>query len=234
MNTILIVDDDVHLCDEVAHVLREADWTPLIAYSSEEARALLTNNEVDLMLLDWSLPGTSGIDFCKQLRREENPIAIIFLTGRTGIENISAGLENGGDDYITKPFDVRELIARVHAVSRRPAHRRRESIKIRGITFFPSVRAARNDANEVQLSFMESSILEFFMRNPDTFFSAAQVFSQVWPADSNALSDETVRVHMRLLRNKLALLGEEKLIITVRGSGYILRDKTYMNIVRPH
>jgi DNA-binding response OmpR family regulator len=233
MDTVLIVEDEVHLCEEIAHILREAGWTTVLTHSSEEAAQVLASRPIDVMLLDWSLPGMSGVDFCKQLRREGNQIAIIFLTGRNGIDDIAQGLETGGDDYITKPFDVRELVARLRAVRRRPVSLRRESIIVRGVQFFPSVRAARMGSTEVQLTFMESSILEFFMRNPDTFFSAAQIFEQVWPADSNASSDETVRVHMRLLRTKLAQLGEEKLIITVRGSGYILRDKTYMNIEKP-
>lgn len=233
MDTVLIVEDEVHLCEEIAHVLSHAGWATVQSHNAEDAAQILGQRPIDMILLDWSLPGVSGVDFCKRLRREGNPIAVIFLTGRNCIDDIAHGLESGGDDYITKPFDVRELVARLRAVGRRPVSLRREFLEVRGVNFFPSVRAARKGSVEVQLTFLESSILEFFMRNPDTYFSAAQIFEQVWPEESNTSSDETVRVHMRLLRTKLAQLGEEKLIITVRGSGYILRDQTYMSIEKP-
>jgi OmpR-family two-component system manganese-sensing response regulator len=233
METILIVDDDSDLCNQIAYVLRDRDWAVEIAYCGADATTLLKSKHVDFILLDWNLPDISGLDLCKQLRGSGCETPIIFLTGRNSIDDKELGLDSGGDDYICKPFHVRELLARIRTIKRRPPNLLREPIEVRGLTLIPPIRIARMNDREVQLTQLESAILEFFMRHRDNYFSAEQLFESVWPADTNASTDETVRVHMRLLRSKLEQLGIENLIVTVRGSGYILRDKS-LTSTQPH
>lgn len=229
---IILIDDDVNFSEALSRSLLENNWLVEVAYSGIEAYILLEKQPFDFILLDWNLPDTSGPSICKSLRKSGNETPIIFLTGRQTIDDKELALDSGADDFISKPFDVRELFARIRAIGRRPKALWRRPYEIRGATLLPTIRMLTCGNSQVQLTFLESAILEFLMRNCDTYFSAAQLFNEVWPYDSVASSDETVRVHMRLLRRKLAEVGCENLIITVRGSGYILRDKTYKHITK--
>ncbi|HEY9718065.1 MAG TPA: response regulator transcription factor, partial [Trichormus sp.] len=149
---------------------------------------------------------------------------IIFVTGRNTIDEKESGFEAGGDDYITKPFDVRELLARVRALGRRPGKYGKTELSARGVVLDPDLRKVTSTAGSAQLSGLESAVVEFLLRNKNRFFSSAELFEAVWEPDADA-SDETVRVRMRIIRQKLTKIGAEDLIETVRGSGYVIRDE---------
>lgn len=223
MEKLLIVEDDAGFSDQLSSALKSHGWTAEIALNGSDGLQLLHHFRFDFILLDWELPDISGLEICRTFRARGGNTPIIFLTGRREIEDKEAGFAAGGDDYLTKPFDVRELIARIGSIKRRPRMTARTPLVINNLALDPRLRVVRSHKGEVQLSFRESNILEFFLSNRNVFFSGAQIFEALWPTDTEA-SDQTVKVHMGLLRKKLAQLEADSLISTVKGAGYILRD----------
>ncbi len=223
MPKMLIVDDEVDYTRQLRSLLQEHGWTVEIANTGKDALQFLTNFQFDFVLLDWNLPEVTGLEICKRYRAAHGEAPVIFLTGRTSIDDKEAGFEAGGDDYLTKPFDVRELLMRVRALTQRPA-RRIESLAAQGVTLDPRLRTVHHLNESVQLSALETAILEFLLRNKNRFFSASELFEAVWEPDASA-SDETVRVRMRIIRQKLSKIKAEELVETVRGSGYVIRDQ---------
>jgi DNA-binding response OmpR family regulator len=220
----LIVDDDVGFADKLRFVLQERGWSVELAASGFDAMQLLKNFRFDFILLDWSLPEMTGLEICRKYRESGGEAPVIFVTGRNTIDDKESGFEAGGDDYITKPFDVRELLARIRALGRRPGKYGKTNLSARGIILDPDLRQVTSTTGSAQLSGLESAVLEFLMRNKNRFFSSAELFEAVWEPDADAL-DETVRVRMRIIRQKLTKIGAEDLIETVRGSGYVIRDE---------
>jgi DNA-binding response OmpR family regulator len=220
MSKVLIVDDDVELASAIDRVLREAGWSTEKAHTGADALQLLTNFKFDLVILDWNLGDTTGIKICQQFRATGGETPIMFLTGRNTSPDKELGLDSGGDEYITKPFDNRELLARARAMLRRPALSA-EGLIINGVQLDPRGKSLIAGEKKVQLSSTEFVIIEFLFRNAGTFYTAVQVYDALWPADAESTS-EVVRVHVKVLRRKLALLGLEDLIKTVRGAGYIV------------
>jgi DNA-binding response OmpR family regulator len=163
----------------------------------------------------------------KQLRQEGFAKPIIFLTGKHEVQDKELALDSGADDYITKPFDVRELLARIRTIKRRIPPTAKQPIMVRGIEFVPQLRLVRRDQQQVRLTNTEGEILEFLMRHPDEYFSGADLFKELWGSDAEGASDQVVRTHIRSLRLKMAEIGAPMLVITVRGGGYIVRDATY-------
>jgi OmpR-family two-component system manganese-sensing response regulator len=224
LEKLLIVEDDAEFSQALSKTLVSQGWMVETAGTGRDGLQLLTNFRYDFVLLDWDLPDITGLEICRQFRTAGGATPVIFVTGRSDIEDREAGLDCGGDDYITKPFDVRELLARIRAIQRRPRTLERAPlVAAQGLALDPLLRTAVSNGKSVQLSLTESNILEFFLRNRNRFFSAVDVFEEVWPSDSEA-SVDTVKVTMGLLRRKLTQLGAEGLISTVKGSGYILRE----------
>jgi two-component system, OmpR family, manganese sensing response regulator len=223
MEKMLIIDDDAQVAQELLQTLEAHGWSVERADNGSDGLQLMRCSSYDFILLDWNMPGMSGLQLCKTFRAEGGETPIIFLTGRSETDDKIAGMEAGGDDYLAKPFEIRELLARVRAIQRRPRTLIRERLKVKDLELEPKLRSATKDGVNVQLSFTESNILELFLRKRNTFFTAAQVFASVWPSDSGA-SVETVRVHMQFLRAKLARIGAQDLIETVKGAGYIVRE----------
>ncbi len=191
------------------------------------AEQLIAKDPPDLILLDWMLPGKSGVEFARQLkgRPESAGIPIIMLTARGEENDKVQGLESGADDYITKPFSTRELIARIRAILRRTAATApAEEIEIQGLSLNPATHRVVAQKKAVELGPTEFRLLHFFMTHTERVYSRAQLLDQVWGANIY-VEERTVDVHIRRLRKALAPSGHDRLLQTVRGSGYRLSTK---------
>src|SRR5512137_599997 len=221
---ILVVEDEPAIQERLAMNLEHAGDHVLRARDAEEAGQLVRHALPDLIVLDWMLPGQSGIAFARQLRQDERTrqVPIIMLTARSQEQDKVAGLESGADDYVTKPFSPRELIARVKAVLRRRAPELTdEPIEIGGLRLDPATHRVTSGAQQLELGPTEFRLLHFFMAHPERVHSRSQVLDQVW-GDHVFVEERTVDVHIRRLRKALEPTGHDRLIETVRGSGYRL------------
>ena len=224
---ILIVEDESPILELLALNISQAGYNPLRAISAEHAEKLINEALPDIILLDWMLPGMSGIDFAKKLRSNTltKTIPIIMLTARSDELDKVKGLEVGADDYITKPFSPRELNARIKAVLRRKAPELTEDIlKINGLELNPVSHRVTGNNKPLEMGPTEFRLLHFFMSNPERVYSRSQLLDKVWGSQI-FIEDRTVDVHIRRLRNILAQSQHENLIQTVRGSGYRLSTK---------
>jgi two-component system phosphate regulon response regulator PhoB len=223
--TVLIVEDEPAILELVAVNIEHAGFKTLRAASAEEASLLLAEILPDLVLIDWMLPGQSGVALARRLRGDARTreLPIILLTARAEEPDKIAGLEAGADDYITKPFSTKELVARIRAVLRRRKPQHGESlVEIDGLQLDPL--AHRVTGNGAPLSFgpTEFRLLHYLMTHPNRVYSRTQLLDEVW-GDHVFIEERTVDVHVRRLRQALAPSGHDKLIETVRGSGYALR-----------
>jgi len=224
---ILIVEDESPILELLALNISQAGYNPLRAISAEHAEKLINEALPDIILLDWMLPGMSGIDFAKKLRSNAltKTIPIIMLTARSDELDKVKGLEIGADDYITKPFSPRELNARIKAVLRRKAPELTEDIlKINGLELNPVSHRVTGNNKPLEMGPTEFRLLHFFMSNPERVYSRSQLLDKVWGSQI-FIEDRTVDVHIRRLRNILTQSQHENLIQTVRGSGYRLSSK---------
>ena len=224
---ILIVEDESPILELLALNISQAGYNPLRAISAEHAEKLINEALPDIILLDWMLPGMSGIDFAKKLRSNAltKSIPIIMLTARSDELDKVKGLEVGADDYITKPFSPRELNARIKAVLRRKAPELTEDLlKINGLELDPVSHRVSGNNKPLEMGPTEFRLLHFFMSNPERVYSRSQLLDKVWGSQI-FIEDRTVDVHIRRLRNILTKSQHEGLIQTVRGSGYRLSTK---------
>lgn len=221
-STILIIEDEQPIRDMLRFALNAAGYQVIEAVDSHEAQMRLADILPDLILLDWMLPGTSGIELARRLKREEltREIPIIMLTARAEEEHKIQGLDSGADDYITKPFSTRELIARIRAVLRRTAPEGEDARLQAGdlVMDTASHRVTLNDRT-LDMGPTEYRLLAFFMAHPERVYSRGQLLDRVW-GRSVYVEERTVDVHIRRLRKVLEPFGYERLIQTVRGSGY--------------
>lgn len=225
MAKILIVDDDTELSNTLRHVLQEQGYLVEQAFAGGDALQLLTNFDYDVIVLDWSMPGVTGEAVCLQYRKNGGQAPVIFLTGQTEIDFVERGLNAGADDYLTKPFAVRELSARLRSLLRRRRSAFESELKVRNLVLKPELNLLIAGDEKIELRPKETALLEYFLVNPNRIFSAQQLLDSVWPSESSATAN-TVRTWMGLLRHKLAPLGHEDLIRTVPGSGYVLDVST--------
>lgn len=223
MSKLLLIDDDCKLAELLKSELAENGWQVEIAHDFADGWQLLSSFSFDMILLDWTLPDGTGLKLCRDFRDSGGTTPIIFLTGKTDMDSMETGLDTGADDYITKPFDVREILARIRSVQRRPAHYLQTELKIRGVSLDKKLMALRYNDATLRLSATEFSIMEFFFRHLDQIFSSSELFAKIWPSDSDA-KETTVRVHMHLLRKKLEPLGLKDFIKTIKSTGYILES----------
>lgn len=219
---ILIIDDEPAIRDMVAYALRKAEYEPVPAGDAREAQVRISERVPDLILLDWMLPGTSGLELARRFRRDEltREIPIIMLTARGEENDRVSGLESGVDDYVVKPFSARELLARIKAVMRRSRGDSEDgSVSLGGLRIDgPAHRVFAADT-PVEIGPTEYRLLHFFMTHPERVYSRTQLLDQVW--GSNVYVEErTVDVHIRRLRKTLEPHGLEGLVQTVRGAGY--------------
>ena len=221
MSKVLIVEDDLALAQVVKDSLSENKYTVDMVHRGSDARAYLSSMTYDLIIFDWELPDTTGIELCNEYRSKGGAAPVLFLTGRNTVPDRITGLDSGADDYLTKPFDVRELMSRVRALLRRPPTVTYKTIKARNIELDPVNHVVTMAGPEIKLYPKEFSLLELFMRNPQRVFSPDDLLSKVWPTDSDA-SIETVRTTILRLRQKVEADPDNPLIRTIRGVGYRL------------
>ena len=219
---ILIVDDERAIREMISLALSKEGFACLEAANAHEAEKLIQEEAPDLVLLDWMMPGLSGIDFVRRLRKEEKTrtLPVIMLTAKTEEQDKIQGLDTGADDYLAKPFSTRELIARVRALLRRSTSMDDTSVKsVAGLTLDEETHRVRAGDHYIELGPTEFKLLNFFMQNPERVFSREQVLNNVW-GERVYVEDRTVDVHIRRLRKELEPTGHDKLIQTVRGAGY--------------
>ena len=222
--TVLVVEDEPAIQELIAYNLKQAGHQPLRADNAEQALRLVQEALPDLVLLDWMLPGLSGIELARRLRadRRTKAIPIIMLTARADEQDKLTGLDTGADDYITKPFSPRELTARVKAVLRRRAPQMTDDlVQIGALRLDPATHRVSAGNEHVQLGPTEFRLLHFLMTHPERVHSRTQLLDQVW-GDHVFVEERTVDVHIRRLRKALEPSGQDALIQTVRGSGYRL------------
>jgi len=225
--SVLIVEDEPAILELVAVNLEHAGYQTLRAKSAEEAARVLVDTLPDLVLLDWMLPGQSGLAFARRLRADARTreLPIIFLTARADELDKVAGLEVGADDYITKPFSTRELVARVRALMRRrKPHRDQAPLEIAGLRLDPAAHRVHGDGQPLTLGPTEFRLLHYFMSHPNRVYSRTQLMDEIW-GDQVIIEERTVDVHIRRLRQALAPSGHDALIETVRGRGYAMRTE---------
>ena len=219
---VLVVEDEAPIREMLCFMLEQKGFHPVEAADFSEAVALVREPYPDLILLDWMIPGGSGIQFIKLMKQEEltRNIPIVMLTARGEEEDKVRGLEVGADDYITKPFSPKELTARIKAVMRRSVPTATEEvIDVQGLRLDPvSHRVTANDLPLV-MGPTEFRLLHFFMTHPERVYSREQLLNNVWGTNVY-VEDRTVDVHIRRLRKAMAVTGHEVLIQTVRGAGY--------------
>ncbi len=224
--TVLIVDDEAAIREMIAVALQMAGYRCLEAENAQSAHAIVVDHQPDIILLDWMMPDVSGIELGRRLKRETAyaDIPIIMLTARSEEDNKIQGLEAGADDYITKPFSPRELIARLKAVLRRTATAGiDEPIEVEGLRLDPSSHRVSSGETELEFGPTEFRLLQFFMTHPERAYTRSQLLDQVWGGNVY-VEERTVDVHIRRLR--LALGAQhEHLVQTVRGTGYRFSTK---------
>jgi len=222
---ILVVEDEPAVQELIAVNLEHAGHQVLRAGNVPEAEALIREVLPDLVLLDWMLPGAPGTSFARQLRADDRTkdIPIIMLTARAQEHDKVAGLEGGADDYVTKPFSPRELLARIKAVMRRRAPQLTDDIvEISGLKLDPGSHRVTGRGAGVDLGPTEFRMLHFFMTHPERVYSRTQLLDEVW-GDHVFVEERTVDVHIRRLRQALEATGHDRLVETVRGTGYRFR-----------
>lgn len=222
--TILVVEDEPAIQELISYNLQQAGHLALRADNAEQALSLVKEALPDVVLLDWMLPGASGIDLARRLRAEERTrsIPIIMLTARSDERDKVTGLETGADDYVTKPFSPRELLARIQAVLRRRAPQMTDdSVEIGGLALDPVTHRVSARGAAVTLGPTEFRLLHFLMTHSERVHSRAQLLDQVW-GDHVFVEERTVDVHIRRLRKALEPSGLDALVQTVRGAGYRL------------
>jgi two-component system phosphate regulon response regulator PhoB len=223
--TVLVVEDEPQIQELVAVNLEHIGHKVLRAASAEEAEAAIRNALPDVLVLDWMLPGESGLAFARRLRADERTreLPILMLTARAMEQDKISGLEAGADDYLTKPFSPKELAARIKAVLRRRAPQLSgDAVEAEGLRLDPGTRRVTTQGKRVELSPSEFRLLHFLMTHPGRVYSRAQLLDQVW-GDHVFIEERTVDVHIRRLRKALEPSGHDRLIDTVRGSGYGFR-----------
>jgi two-component system phosphate regulon response regulator PhoB len=223
--SVLIVEDEPAILELIAVNLQHAGFEALRAKSAEEATRLLSDVLPDLVLLDWMLPGQSGMALARSLRADSRTkeMPLIFLTARAEESDKLAGLGSGADDYITKPFSTKELVARIRAVLRRrkPQHGE-EPVEVSGLRLDPAAHQVSGHGQALDLGPTEFRLLHYLLTHPNRVYARAQLLDEVW-GDHVFIEERTVDVHIRRLRQALAPSGHDALIQTVRGSGYALR-----------
>jgi len=219
---ILVVEDERPIREMVAFGLRRAGFDVVEAEDTREARARIADRRPDLVLIDWMLPDMSGLELTRSLKKDKDTreVPIIMLTARAEEQDKVTGLEGGADDYVTKPFSPRELLARINAVLRRSTvSTPEELIAAGGLTLDAAGHRVTVNDSTVPLGPTEYRLLSFFMTHPERVYSRSQLLDRVWGGNVY-VEERTVDVHIRRLRKALESFDCDKFIQTVRGAGY--------------
>ncbi|PJC80117.1 DNA-binding response regulator [Candidatus Roizmanbacteria bacterium CG_4_8_14_3_um_filter_36_12] len=218
---ILIIEDEHRIANSIKKGLEQENYAVDIAYDGNDGFDLAATEEYDVIILDLMLPGMDGTDICQSLRKNKVHTPILILTAKGQIQDKVKGLDNGADDYLTKPFSFEELLARIRALTRRPKTTLGEVLTVSDLIFNPKTFEVKRFGKLIKLSNKEFSLLEYLMRNKARILTKDQIIGHVWDYDADILPN-TVEVYIRNLRNKIDLPFKKKkpLIITIRGFGY--------------
>jgi DNA-binding response OmpR family regulator len=220
---ILLVEDEIKLARFVALELESEGYTVTVAHDGMTGLTMARQTPPDLALLDWMLPGLSGLEVCRRLRSTGFKAPIIFLTAKDEVSDRVTGLEAGADDYVIKPFSIEELIARVRAHLRRNQEGNEEILEFDTLVLNRKTREVRRGSRAIELTAKEFDLLEYFLAHPRQVLTRDQILETVWGYDF--LGDSNIiEVYVRYLRLKLEESQESRLIQTIRGVGYALRD----------
>jgi two-component system response regulator MprA len=222
---ILVVDDERAVRDSLRRALELEGYAVELAADGEEALERLgVNGDPDAVILDVLMPGLDGLEVCRRIRRDGNRVPVLMLTARDEVENRVAGLDAGADDYVTKPFALEELLARMRALMRRTPGGSGEPLRFADLELDPGTREVRRAGEPVDLTRTEFSLLELFMLNPRQVLTRSIIFERVWGYDFGFASN-SLDVYIGYLRRKTEAGGGPRLIQTVRGVGYALRER---------
>jgi len=225
MATILIVDDDPKLLNMLRRTLEHEGFQVSTAADGYAALDQVQAHHPDVIVLDWLMPGLNGIGVVKQLRAVDDKTLILMLTARDAIEDRVEGLETGADDYLVKPFAPAELLARIHALLRRPAiGTKEESLTYADLYLSPVTRETRRGNRSFELTSKEFDLLQYLMRHARQVVRREQILQEVWGYDFGG-DDNVLEVYIGYLRKKTEAGGESRLIQTVRSVGYVLREE---------
>ena len=218
---VLVVEDDADIADVLRRSLRNEGYEVKTSADGAEALDLATGFVPDLVVLDLGLPGLDGIEVCRRLRTDGD-VPILMLTARSETEDRVAGLDSGADDYLVKPFERKELLARIRALLRRRPPRGSASLSVGDLNLNPDTREVRRGEREIELTNRECELLEHLMRNERLVVSRERLIDEVWGYDPMAATN-TIDVFISNLRRKLEAGGESRLLHTKRGAGYVLK-----------
>lgn len=218
---ILLVDDDKQLSGQLKTFLERENYAVELADDGRTGLELLRHYHYDLIILDWQMPALSGLEVLKSFREHGGRSPVIMLTGRAEVSDKLQGFDSGADDYLGKPFDMRELLARARLLLRRPAMDSGDELKVRGLILSLSARKLSKNGVEIPLAKKEFALLELLMRNPNQVFSTTALLDRIWENDSDATSD-SLRTAVKKLRKKIDEEGQESLIRNLPGVGYRL------------
>ncbi|MFB0507033.1 MAG: response regulator transcription factor [Thermodesulfobacteriota bacterium] len=221
---ILVVEDEKKVASFIKKGLQEEHYAVDIAYDGEEGLALAQINEYDLILLDIMLPKLDGMEVLRRIRRNGFGVPILILTAKDSVEDIVTGLDTGSDDYLTKPFSFAELVARVRALLRRKAKEKTDILTIGDLSLSTSTHRVKRGTREIELTPKEYALLEYFMRNPNRILTRALITEHVWDYHFDPETN-VIDVYVNYLRKKIDQGFEKKLIHTIRGSGYMMKDE---------
>jgi two-component system, OmpR family, response regulator MprA len=221
---ILIVDDDQHITGVLRRALAYEGYTVEVATRGDEALHKVIEHPPELVVLDIMLPGIDGVEVCRRLRASGNQVPILMLTAKDSIPDRVAGLDEGADDYLVKPMELEELLARVRALLRRRNPEQAEVLRFADVELDTGTRIARRGKREISLSTTEYELLALFMRRPRQVLTRDIIMERVWGYDFEGESN-VLEVYVGYLRNKLEADGEPRILHTIRGAGYVLREK---------
>lgn len=224
---ILIIEDEFNLADAIASKLKKEKYQVDICTDGEEGLYNATTNIYDLIILDVMLPGINGFEILNNIRKEEIKTKVIMLTAKSTLEDKLTGLEHGANDYVTKPFHIEELIARVNIQLKDPTEIKNKNIIIYGdieLNIATSKLNCKNTGETVELVCKEFQLLEYFMRNPNQILSKDQIYDKVWGME-NEIESNNLEAYLSFIRKKLKAIGSNVNVKAVRGLGYRLEEK---------
>ena len=217
---ILLVDDEIELTDPLSRLLQRQGYEVAVATDGQVGCNMATGDRYDLLILDWMLPGKSGLAICQEVRSQGQTTPVLFLTAKDTLDDRVDGLDAGADDYLVKPFELRELLARVRALLRRPPTLEAATgLQFADLTLDVENQLASRRGDRIELSEKEVQLLAYLMRSPHQLLTHAQIYEAVWGKGSTP-SSNTLAAQMRLLRKKIEQPGQPVLIHTVYGKGY--------------
>ena len=224
MAKLLLVEDDTDLSGRVNMWLSSQQHAVECVFDGVEASERLKFYQYELVILDWNIPQKTGIEVCQEYRSRGGNTPILMLTGKSSINEKEMGLDAGADDYLTKPFHLKELSARIRALLRRPVAYAGTTLKVGTLELNPSSHQVTSDGREINLLPKEYAVLEFLLRHPNEVFSPDALLNRVWNSESDASSD-TVYTYIKTLRKKISPDAPSSIIKTVHGVGYKLESK---------